>query len=69
MDSLSGLQGLYQDLVALSDTSLPNSEQFERRLWEELQRRLPEFRDLLDKAVPDTDPAVSVANGKYGHVH
>ena len=59
MDSLTRLEGLHQDLAAFANSSLVNVE----RLWQELEASIQEFRDFLDKAVPDTDPAVSISNG------
>ena len=44
-DSLEGLQGLHQDLIALSKSQLHNID----RVWAELDARLDEFRRLLDK--------------------
>ncbi len=44
-DSLDGLRGLHQDLLALSEARLSSVE----RLWVELESRVEEFRKLLDK--------------------
>lgn len=44
-NSLEGLRGLHQDLVALEESQLRNIE----RLWAELEARVDEFRKLLDK--------------------
>lgn len=44
-DSLEALQGLHRDLLALSESRLPNIE----RLWAELLARVEEFKKLLDK--------------------
>ena len=44
-DGLEGLQGLYNDLLSLSENRLPVVE----RLLEELEARVEEFRQLLDK--------------------
>lgn len=43
--SLEGLRGLHQDLLALSEARFTNVE----RLWIELESRIEEFRELLDK--------------------
>ena len=42
---LEGLRGLYQDLIALETSRLRNIDQ----LWTDLERRVGEFRQLLDK--------------------
>lgn len=42
---LVGLQGLHQDLLALESSRLRNVE----RLWADLEARVHEFRQLLDK--------------------
>ncbi|KAI5243890.1 hypothetical protein E4T43_03989 [Aureobasidium subglaciale] len=44
-DSLARLQGLQADLVAFSESRLPNVD----RLWSELQDSLADFRKLLDR--------------------
>lgn len=44
-DSLGGLRGLHQDLLALAEARLSNVD----RLWVELESRIEEFRSLLDK--------------------
>lgn len=44
-NSLDGLRGLYQDLIGLEESQLRNIE----RLWAELEARMVEFRNLLDK--------------------
>ena len=46
MDSVERLKGLYQDLVAFSETRLANVE----RLSVELQASIEDFRKLLDKS-------------------
>ena len=61
MDSLTRLQGLHQDLVAFTSSRLANIE----RLWQELEASIQEFRDFLDKPLPDTDPEISVGDGEY----
>ena len=44
-EGLLGLQGLHQDLIALDASRLRNID----RLWADLERRVGEFRQLLDK--------------------
>ena len=44
-DSLVDLRGLHQDLVALEASRLRNID----RLWADLEARVNEFRQLLDK--------------------
>ena len=44
-DDLEALQGLHQDLIAVSNSQLRNVD----RLWNELDARIEEFRQLLDK--------------------
>lgn len=60
MDSLTRLQGLHQDLIAFTHTRLANID----RLWQELDASIQEFRDLLDKSVPDAGVKISVTNGE-----
>lgn len=54
---LDGLRGLHQDLVALEESQLRNIE----RLWAELEARVVEFRNLLDKA-PKKDSSRKALN-------
>ena len=44
-DSLTRLQGLQADLVAFSESRLPNLD----RLWIELEGSIADFRKLLDR--------------------
>jgi nuclear pore complex protein Nup205 len=44
-DSLTRLQGLQADLVAFSESRLPNVD----RLWTELEDSIADFRKLLDR--------------------
>lgn len=44
-DTLTKLQGLQADLVAFSESRLPNLE----RLWGELEGSIADFKKLLDK--------------------
>jgi nuclear pore complex protein Nup205 len=48
MDSLERLQGLHADLVAFTETRLPNID----RLWQELEESIQDFKNLLDKSAP-----------------
>lgn len=44
-DGSVGLRGLHQDLITLEASRLRNID----RLWADLERRVGEFRQLLDK--------------------
>ena len=44
-EGLIGLRGLHQDLIDLEASRLRNID----RLWADLERRVGEFRQLLDK--------------------
>jgi nuclear pore complex protein Nup205 len=59
MESLERLQGLYQDLVAFSDTRLAKIE----RLWLELDASIEDFRKLLDKPPKSNASRESLAKG------
>ncbi len=59
MESLERLQGLYQDLVAFSETKLANVE----RLWLELEASIEDFRKLLDKPPKSNASRESTATG------
>lgn len=60
-DSLDGLRGLHQDLLALSEARLTNVE----RLWIELESRVEEFRKLLDKPGKNEMSRQTVLAGKH----
>ncbi|KAF7512175.1 hypothetical protein GJ744_002337 [Endocarpon pusillum] len=60
MESLERLQGLYQDLVAFSETKLANIE----RLWLELEASIEDFRQLLDKPLKNNASRESLMTGK-----
>lgn len=59
MESLERLQGLYEDLVAFSETRLANVE----RLWLELEASIDDFRKLLDKPPKNNASRESLATG------
>lgn len=59
MESLERLQGVYQDLVAFSETRLANIE----RLWVELEASVDDFRALLDKPPKNNASRESLATG------
>lgn len=58
-ESLVGLRGLYQDLSALSDSSLVNID----RLRVELETHIHAFRSLLDKPTKSNASRQSVLSG------
>lgn len=58
-NSLEGLRGLHQDLIALEDSQLRNIE----RLWAELEARIDEFRKLLDKPPKKENSRNTVLSG------
>ncbi|KAI9775555.1 MAG: hypothetical protein M1839_001033 [Geoglossum umbratile] len=57
---ISGLQGLHRDLLALSESRLPNLE----RLWQELGNQLEELKKLLDKPPKSAQHRQIVSSGK-----
>ncbi|RDW63036.1 nuclear pore complex Nup192/Nup205 family protein [Aspergillus mulundensis] len=59
-DPLDGLRGLYQDLSALSDSSLVNID----RLRVELETHIHDFRSLLDKPTKSNGSRMTVLSGK-----
>ena len=58
-DSLESLRGLHQDLIALSESRLPNVE----RLWADLEAHIEEFKKLLDKTTKSDASRSSVLSG------
>ncbi|KAH8801581.1 nucleoporin Nup186/Nup192/Nup205 [Xylogone sp. PMI_703] len=60
LDSYESLQLLHADLVALSESELPNLE----RLLAELEARIEEFRGLLDKSSRNEQSRKSLTSGK-----
>jgi nuclear pore complex protein Nup205 len=59
-DSLEALQGLHQDLLALSESRLPVLE----RLRDQLEHTTQEFRSLLDKPEKSTASRNTLSSGK-----
>ena len=59
-ESLVGLRGLYQDLSALSESSLVNVD----RLCVELETHIDDFRKLLDKPTKNNASRQAVLSGK-----
>ena len=57
---LVGLRGLYQDLLALEASCLRNVE----RLWVDLEARVTEFRQLLDKRAKNETSRKALLSGK-----
>ena len=58
-DDLESLQGLHLDLIALSNSQLRNVD----RLWAELDARVDEFRQLLDKPRKNEASRKSLSSG------
>ena len=58
-DFLDGLRGLFQDLSALSDSSLVNID----RLCVELETHIDDFRKLLDKPGKNNASRQAVMSG------
>ena len=61
-DSLDGLRGLFQDLSALSNSSIPNIE----RLRVELESHIDGFRKLIDKPAKNNSSRQAILSGVYG---
>ena len=59
-EGLMGLRELHQDLVALEETRLVNID----RLWAELEARVNEFRQLLDKPGKADSSRKSLQSGR-----
>ena len=57
---LAGLQGLHYDLLALEASRLGNVEQ----LWADLEARVNEFRQLLDKPGKNEKSRKALSVGK-----
>ena len=57
---LVGLQGLHRDLLALEASRLVNVE----RLWADLEARVNEFRQLLDKPAKNETSRKALSSGK-----
>lgn len=63
-DFLGGLRGLFQDLSALSSSSILNIE----RLRVELQAHIDDFRKLIDKPAKNNSSRQAVLSGTYGYL-
>lgn len=61
-DPLGGLRGLFQDLSALSSSSIVNIE----RLRVELESHIEDFRKLIDKPSKSNASRQAVLSGKCG---
>ena len=61
-EGLVGLRGLHQDLVALEASRLRNID----RLWADLEARVNEFRQLLDKAPKSDASRKALQSGEPG---
>ena len=62
-EGLIGLQGLHQDLVALEAFQLRNID----RLWADLERRVGEFRQLLDKPSKSDTSRKALQSGEISY--
>lgn len=60
-DFLGGLRGLFQDLSALSSSSILNIE----RLRVELQAHIDDFKKLIDKPAKSNSSRQAVLSGAY----
>lgn len=58
-EAIDGLRGLQQDLIALEESRLRNVE----RLWVDLEARVQEFRNLLDKPPKNESSRKQVLSG------
>lgn len=56
---LTGLRGLHDDLLALEASRLGNIE----RLWADLEARVNEFRQLLDKPGKNEESRKALSSG------
>ena len=57
---LVGLRGLHQDLLALEASRFRNIE----RLWADLEARVSEFRQLLDKSAKNENSRKALSAGE-----
>lgn len=57
---LTGLRDLHQDLLALEASRLRNVE----RLWADLEARVNEFRQVLDKPAKNETSRKALSSGK-----
>ena len=63
-DIFEGLRSLQQDLVALNESRLRNVD----RLWTELEARIEEFRQLLEKPQKSDTSRKKLLSGILPHV-
>lgn len=61
-DHFGGLRGLYQDLSAITESSIVNID----RLCFELEAHLEDFRALLDKPPKNDNSRKTVLSGELG---
>ena len=59
-EGLEGLRGLHQDLISVDEFRLSNID----RLWAELEARVVEFRQLLDKPARNEGNRKTLQSGK-----
>ena len=59
-DGLGGLRGLHQDLLDLEQGRLRNID----KLWAELEARVVEFRQLLDRTEKNEQSRKSLLSGE-----
>ena len=60
-EGLEGLRGLQQDLIALDESRLRNVD----RLWADLEARIDEFKNLLDKPSKNESSRMKVLSGNF----
>jgi len=60
-EDLEGLRGLQQDLTALDESRLRTVD----KLWTELEARIEEFRQLLDKPQRSESSRNQLLSGSY----
>jgi len=60
-EDLEGLRGLQQDLIALDESRLRTVD----RLWTDLEARIEEFRQLLDKPQRSESSRNQLLSGSY----
>ncbi len=60
-EDLEGLRGLQQDLTALDESRLRTVD----RLWTDLEARIEEFRQLLDKPQRSESSRNQLLSGSY----
>ena len=62
-ESFEGLRGLQRDLIALDESRVRNVD----RLWTELEARIEEFRQLLDKPQKKEKSRKELLSGKLNY--